>query len=157
MARRKSTKKTTRRRSRRRGVGSANTTDMLMNAGFVILGAAVGGVLTKTVLSGKSQMIQAGVKIAGGVALGMFVKSDLGKFASMGLIAAGGTDLLKKFNIAGVGDDMVPLQISGDGLSLLAGANDEDFAMAGLGDDDDDGMAGDELRVLAGMGMFEED
>jgi len=155
MAKRKSypKKKPARRRSR---VGSVNTGDSIMQVGFMLIGVAAGGIMNKTFLAGKSPMVQALVPLAAGIALPMFVKSDLGKYAGLGLAAAGGNKLLQKFNIAGLGDDSVnvPLMISGDGLSLIAGADDDDLVMAGIGlDDYDDSMAGDNeaLTMLAGL------
>jgi hypothetical protein len=114
--------------------------------------------LNKTVLANKSDNIKALIPIALGIGLPMFIKSDLGKFAGLGMIASGGNRLLQKFNIAGLGDDSsfeVPISVSGDGLSLIAGVNDDDLIMAGMGynDDDTDTMAGDDsLTMLAGLG-----
>jgi len=136
-------------RRRRRSVGGINSNQILMMVGGTIAGATLAGILSKTVLANKSPMVQALVPIAAGLATATFIKSDLGKFAGAGMIASGGTKLLQKFNLAGLGNDAsfdVPLSISGDGLTLIAG--DDDFAMAG---DDDFAMAGDDgLSVLAG-------
>lgn len=146
MAKRKTSKKTTTRR-RRRGVGSINAGAMVQMLGGVIAGVAASGILNKTVLANKSPMIQILVPMAGGIALMNLVKNDLGKYAGLGLIAAGGQKLLAKYNIGGLGGEEynVPLSIAGDDIALLAG--DDDFAMAG---DDDFAMAGDDLSVLAG-------
>ena len=146
MAKRKTTKSRPRRRARVSGI---NPQALITMVGGVIAGVAASGVLNKTVLAGKSPMIQALVPIAGGIAVMSFVKGDLGKYAGCGLIAAGGQKLLAKFNIGGLGADEynIPLSISGDDLALLAGGND-DFAMAG--GNDDFAMAGDDLSVLAG-------
>jgi hypothetical protein len=156
MAKRKrSTKKTY---SRRRSVGSVNTGQIINQSGFLLAGLAAAGILNKTVLANKSDNIKALIPIALGIGLPMFIKSDLGKFAGLGMIASGGNRLLQKFNIAGLGDDSsfeVPISVSGDGLSLIAGVNDDDLIMAGMGynDDDTDTMAGDDsLTMLAGLG-----
>jgi hypothetical protein len=156
MAKRKrSTKKTY---SRRRSVGSVNTGQLINQSGFLLAGLAAAGILNKTVLANKSDNIKALIPIALGIGLPMFIKSDLGKFAGLGMIASGGNRLLQKFNIAGLGDDSsfeVPISVSGDGLSLIAGVNDDDLIMAGMGynDDDTDTMAGDDsLTMLAGLG-----
>lgn len=154
MAKRKrSTKKTY---SRRRSVGSVNTGQILNQSGFLLAGLAAAGILNKTVLANKSDNIKALIPIALGIGLPMFIKSDLGKFAGLGMIASGGNRLLQKFNIAGLGEDSsfeVPISVSGDGLSLIAGVDDDDLAMAGMDYNDDDSMAGDEsLTMLAGLG-----
>lgn len=154
MAKRKSTKKTTHRR-RRRGVGGIKAGDSIMQAGYVILGVAAAGVLKKTVLANKSPMVQAIVPIVLGIGIPMMIKSDIGKFAGLGLVAVGGAGLLQKFGIGDLGNDnlmAIPMQISGDDISVIAG--DEDFAMAG--DDEDYAMAGDGgygggISVLAGV------
>jgi len=147
MAKRKTTTTRPRRRARVSGI---NPQALITMVGGVIAGVAASGVLNKTVLAGKSPMIQALVPIAGGIAVMSFVKGDLGKYAGCGLIAAGGQKLLAKFNIGGLGADEynIPLSIGADDLALLAGGDDDTFAMAG--DDDTFAMAGDDLSVLAG-------
>jgi hypothetical protein len=147
---RKSRKKTTYRRKSRRmsGVGKLSTADILSSVGGVIAGTVVAGILTKKLLSKQSEMIQAVVPVALGIATPMFVKSEFGKFAGAGMISVGAVKLLAKFGLAGVGEDTmdIPVQIAGDDmLSVIAG--DDDFAMAG----DDFAMAGDDLSVLAGI------
>ncbi len=145
---RKSRKKTTyRRRSRRMsGVGKLSTAGILSSVGGVIAGTVVAGIVTKKLLSSQSEMIQAIVPVALGVATPMFVKSEFGKFAGAGMISVGAVKLLAKYGLAGIGEDTmdIPVQIAGDDLSVIAG---DDFAMAG----DDFAMAGDDLSVLAGI------
>ena len=154
MAKRKTTKKTTHRR--RRSVSGLKPGNAIMQAGYVILGVAGAGVLKKTILANKSPMIQALVPLGLGIALPMVVKNDIGKFAGLGMVAVGGAGLLQKFGIGDLGNDnlmAIPMQISGDDISVIAG--DDDFAMAG--DDDDFAMAGDDggygggISVLAGV------
>ena len=153
MARRKRTsRKTSRRRTRRvSGIGKLNTGAIVSSVGGVLVGTAVAGILTKKLLSSQSEMIQAIVPVALGVATPMFIKSEFGKFAGAGMISVGAVKLLAKYGLAGIGDDTmdIPVRIAGDDLSVIAG--DDDFAMAG----DDFAMAGDDnLSVLAG---FEDD
>lgn len=155
MAKRKGYKK--RSYSRRRkvsGVGNVKVGESIMEIGMVLLGVAAGGVLKRTVLSNKSTMVQALVPLAGGIALPMVLKSNVGKMIGIGLAASGGQMLLAKMNIGALGNDTldVPISISGDGLSLLAGANDNDLVLAG-DDLNDDSMAGDNmpLNLLAGI------
>lgn len=150
MARSRKTKKTSYRRKSRRmsGVGKLSTGAILSSVGGVIAGTVVAGLLTKKLLSSQSEMVQAIVPVALGVATPMFVKSEFGKFAGAGMISVGAVKLLAKFGLAGVGEDTmdIPVQIAGDDmLSVIAG--DDDFAMAG----DDFAMAGDDLSVLAGI------
>jgi hypothetical protein len=154
MARRKRTsRKTSRRRTRRvSGIGKLNTGAIISSVGGVLVGTAVAGILTKKLLASQSEMIQAIVPVALGVATPMFVKSEFGKFAGAGMISVGAVKLLAKYGLAGIGEDTmdIPVRIAGDDLSVIAG--DDDFAMAG---DDDFAMAGDDnLSVLAG---FEDD
>jgi len=145
---RKSRKKTTyRRRSRRMsGMGKLSAGAILSSVGGVIAGTVVAGIVTKKLLSSQSEMIQAIVPVALGVATPMFVKSEFGKFAGAGMISVGAVKLLAKYGLAGIGEDTmdIPVQIAGDDLSVIAG---DDFAMAG----DDFAMAGDDLSVLAGI------
>ena len=149
---RKTSRKAPRRRSRRMsGVGKLSTGAIVSSVGGVLVGTAVAGILTKKLLSSQSEMIQAIVPVALGVATPMFVKSEFGKFASAGMISVGAVKLLAKYGLAGIGEDTmdIPVRIAGDDLSVIAG--DEDYAMAG----DDYAMAGDDnLSVLAG---FEDD
>jgi hypothetical protein len=145
---RKSRKKTTYRRKSRRmsGMGKLSTAGILSSVGGVIAGTVVAGLVTKKLLSSQSEMIQAIVPVALGVATPMFVKSEFGKFAGAGMISVGAVKLLAKYGLAGIGEDTmdIPVQIAGDDLSVIAG---DDFAMAG----DDFAMAGDDLSVLAGI------
>jgi hypothetical protein len=145
--RRKTTKRKTTRRSRRMsGMGKLSTAGILSSVGGVIAGTVVAGIVTKKLLSSQSEMIQAIVPVALGVATPMFVKSEFGKFAGAGMISVGAVKLLAKYGLAGIGEDTmdIPVQIAGDDLSVIAG---DDFAMAG----DDFAMAGDDLSVLAGI------
>jgi hypothetical protein len=129
------------------GMGKLSTAGILSSVGGVIAGTVVAGILTKKLLGKQSEMIQAIVPVALGVATPMFVKSEFGKFAGAGMISVGAVKLLAKYGLAGIGEDTmdIPVQISGDDLSVIAG--DDDFAMAG----DDFAMAGDDLSVLAGI------
>jgi hypothetical protein len=128
------------------GVGKLSTAGILSSVGGVIAGTVVAGIVTKKLLSSQSEMIQAIVPVALGVATPMFVKSEFGKFAGAGMISVGAVKLLAKYGLAGIGEDTmdIPVQIAGDDLSVIAG---DDFAMAG----DDFAMAGDDLSVLAGI------
>ena len=138
--RRKTTKRKTTRRSRRMsGMGKLSTAGILSSVGGVIAGTVVAGIVTKKLLSSQSEMIQAIVPVALGVATPMFVKSEFGKFAGAGMISVGAVKLLAKYGLAGIGEDTmdIPVQIAGDDLSVIAG---DDFA-----------MAGDDLSVLAGI------
>lgn len=142
---RKTSRKAPRRRSRRMsGVGKLNTGTIISSVGGVLVGTAVAGIIAKKFLSSQSEMIQAIVPVALGVATPMFVKSEFGKFAGAGMISVGAVKLLAKYGLAGIGEDTmdIPVRIAGDDLSVIAG--DDDFAMAG----------DDNLSVLAG---FEDD
>ena len=149
MAKRKKTK-TSRRRRRVSGIGKVNAGSALTQIGGVLVGVAAGAYLNKLALSGKSNTIQAAVPAAAGIAVQMFLKSDLGKSIGSGLIAYGGGKFLSNMGLSGIGADSIdlPVSISGDDtLSMVAG--DDDYAMAG---DDDYAMAGDDtLTSLAGF------
>jgi len=149
--RRKTTKrKTTHRRRRMSGMGKLSAGNILSSVGGVIAGTVVAGLVTKKLLASQSEMIQAIVPVALGVATPMFVKSEFGKFAGAGMISVGAVKLLAKYGLAGVGDDTmdIPVRIAGDDLSVIAG--DDDYAMAG--GYSDYAMAGDDnLSVLAGI------
>lgn len=146
--RRKTTKRKTYRKSRRMsGMGKLSAGNILSSVGGVIAGTVVAGLVTKKLLASQSEMVQAIVPVALGVATPMFVKSEFGKFAGAGMISVGAVKLLAKYGLAGIGEDTmdIPVQIAGDDLSVIAG--DDDFAMAG-----DYAMAGDDnLSVLAGI------
>ena len=145
--RRKTTKRKTHRRRRMSGMGKLSTGHILSSVGGVIAGTVVAGLVTKKLLASQSEMVQAIVPVALGVATPMFVKSEFGKFAGAGMISVGAVKLLAKYGLAGIGEDTmdIPVQIAGDDLSVIAG---DDFAMAG----DDYAMAGDDnLSVLAGI------
>lgn len=148
--RRKTTKRKTTRRSRRMsGMGKLSAGNILSSVGGVIAGTVVAGLLTKKLLSSQSEMVQAIVPVALGVATPMFVKSEFGKFAGAGMISVGAVKLLAKYGLAGIGEDTmdIPVRIAGDDLSVIAG--DDDYAMAG--GYSDYAMAGDDLSVLAGI------
>jgi hypothetical protein len=148
-------KKTTHRRRRVSGVGKINTANLVNTIGGVLVGVAAAGYLNKLALQGKSITVQALVPVAAGIALPMFLKSELGKFAGAGMVAYGGGKFLSSMGLAGIGDaDTMefPVSISGDdNFSSLAGSSDP-FAMAG-----DYAIAGDELSSLAGFGAFDEE
>jgi len=156
---RKKTKKTSRRRrsSGRRGVGAINPGNLLTQIGGVLAGVAAAGYINKLALANQSETVKAAAPIALGIAVPAFLlKSDFGKALGAGMVAYGGTKLLQKAGLAGTDDEMA-ITISGDDLSVVAGA--DDFAMAG-----DYAMAGDEqISVLAGtedlneMANFEDD
>ena len=141
--RRKSHKKTTHRRHRRMsGMGKLSAGNIMSSVGGVIAGTVVAGLLTKKLLASQSEMVQAIVPVALGVATPMFVKSEFGKFAGAGMISVGAVKLLAKYGLAGIGEDTmdIPVTIAGDdNLSVIAG--DDDYAMAG----------DDNLSVLAGI------
>ena len=139
--RRKTTKRKTHRRRRMSGMGKLSAGNILSSVGGVIAGTVVAGLVTKKLLASQSEMIQAIVPVALGVATPMFVKSEFGKFAGAGMISVGAVKLLAKYGLAGIGEDTmdIPVQIAGDDLSVIAG--DDDYAMAG----------DDNLSVLAGI------
>jgi len=141
-------RKTTKRRSSRRSVGALKSGNMLMSIGGVLAGVVAAGYINKLALKNQSSTIQSIVPIAAGIALPMFVKSELGKFAGAGMIAYGGSKFLASAGLGAMEDDM-SVTISGDDLSVIAG--DDNFAMAG---DDNFAMAGDYgdsgISVLAG-------
>jgi hypothetical protein len=147
-------KTTTTRRRRVSGVGKINTGSLVNSIGGVLIGVAAAGYLNKLALQGKSNMIQGAVPIIAGIAVPMFLKSELGKFAGAGMIAYGGSKFLASAGLAGIGADDsfgIPVSISGDDqLSIMAG---DEFAMAG----DEFAMAGDELSSLAGINNFIDD
>jgi len=141
-------RKTTKRRSSRRSVGALKSGNMLMSIGGVLAGVVAAGYINKLALKNQSSTIQSIVPIAAGIALPMFVKSELGKFAGAGMIAYGGSKFLASAGLGATEDDM-SVTISGDDLSVIAG--DDNFAMAG---DDNFAMAGEYgdsgISVLAG-------
>jgi hypothetical protein len=141
-------RKTTKRRSSRRSVGALKSGNMLVSIGGVLAGVVAAGYINKLALKSQSATIQAIVPIAAGIALPMFVKSELGKFAGAGMIAYGGSKFLASAGLGATEDDM-SVTISGDDLSVIAG--DDNFAMAG---DDNFAMAGEYgdsgISVLAG-------
>lgn len=141
-------RKTTKRRSSRRSVGALKSGNMLVSIGGVLAGVVAAGYINKLALKSQSSTIQAIVPIAAGIALPMFVKSELGKFAGAGMIAYGGSKFLASAGLGATEDDM-SVTISGDDLSVIAG--DDNFAMAG---DDNFAMAGEYgdsgISVLAG-------
>jgi hypothetical protein len=153
MAKRRKTKTTTRRR-RVSGVGKLNTGNLVNQIGGVLIGVAAAGYLNKLALQGRSNMIQGAVPIIAGIALPMFLKSDLGKFAGAGMVAYGGGKFLANAGLAGIGADDsfgIPVSISGeDQLSIMAG---DEFAMAG----DEFAMAGDDFSSLAGINMLNDE
>lgn len=140
-------KKTTHHRRRRSVHGTKGMTGTLMNAVYVVGGVAVAGLVVTKVLGSQSETIKTIAPLAIGVVLPMVVKSDLGKFAGLGMIAYSGSKLLAKAGIAGLGADTyeIPVSVAGD-MSLIAGP--EDFAMAG---EEFDAMGYDDISVLAGM------
>lgn len=141
-------RKTTKRRSSRRSVGALKSGNMLVSIGGVLAGVVAAGYINKLALKNQSATIQSIVPIAAGIALPMFVKSELGKFAGAGMIAYGGSKFLASAGLGATEDDM-SVTISGDDLSVIAG--DDNFAMAG---DEEFAMAGDYgdsgISVLAG-------
>jgi hypothetical protein len=141
-------RKTTKRRSSRRSVGALKSGNMLVSIGGVLAGVVAAGYINKLALKSQSATIQAIVPIAAGIALPMFVKSELGKFAGAGMIAYGGSKFLASAGLGATEDDM-SVTISGDDLSVIAG--DDNFAMAG---EEEFAMAGEYgdsgISVLAG-------
>lgn len=139
---RKTHKKTTHRRRRVSGMGKLSAGNIMSSVGGVVVGTVVAGLVTKKLLGSQSEMIQAVVPVALGIATPMFVKSEFGKFAGAGMISVGAVKLLAKYGLAGIGEDTmdIPVRIAGDdNLSVIAG--DDDYAMAG----------DDNLSVLAGI------
>jgi hypothetical protein len=101
---------------------------MITNIIGVAAGAAVASLLTEKVLGAQSNLIKAAAAIAAGVAVPMFVKSDLGKSAGAGMVAVGAIDLLKQFHVISGTDGMgatPEIMISGEapivGADVMAG------------------------------------
>lgn len=156
-------RKTTKRRSSRRSVGALKSGNMLVSIGGVLAGVVAAGYINKLALKSQSSTIQAIVPIAAGIALPMFVKSELGKFAGAGMIAYGGSKFLASAGLGATEDDM-SVTISGDDLSVIAGddnfamAGDEEFAMAGdYGDSGISVLAGTDDSDLMQMASFDEE
>jgi hypothetical protein len=156
-------RKTTKRRSSRRSVGALKSGNMLVSIGGVLAGVVAAGYINKLALKSQSSTIQAIVPIAAGIALPMFVKSELGKFAGAGMIAYGGSKFLASAGLGATEDDM-SVTISGDDLSVIAGddnfamAGDEEFAMAGeYGDSGISVLAGTDDSDLIQMSAFDEE
>lgn len=147
---RKTTRKTTYKRRRRSSVGAINPTNMLMNIAGLAAGVAGAAALNKMVLGNQNETIQKAAPLAIGLALPLFVKSELGKSLGNGMIAYGVGKVFAGMGLAGLGEEFsVPLSISGDEVALIAGDN--DFVMAGY-DNSDSVMAGDDnLSLLAGF------
>lgn len=138
------------RRKHKRSVGGfKGMGGTLMNAVYIVGGVAVAGLVVTKLIPSQSDNIKTLVPLAVGVVLPMVVKTDLGKFAGLGMIAYAGSKLLAKAGIAGMGADTfeIPVTVAGD-MSLIAG--DGDFAMAGDGDGDF-AMGYDDISVIAGM------
>ena len=156
-------RKTTKRRSSRRSVGALKSGNMLVSIGGVLAGVVAAGYINKLALKSQSSTIQAIVPIAAGIALPMFVKSELGKFAGAGMIAYGGSKFLASAGLGATEDDM-SVTISGDDLSVIAGddnfamAGDEEFAMAGeYGDSGISVLAGTDDSDLVQISAFDEE
>lgn len=156
-------RKTTKRRSSRRSVGALKSGNMLVSIGGVLAGVVAAGYINKLALKSQSSTIQAIVPIAAGIALPMFVKSELGKFAGAGMIAYGGSKFLASAGLGATEDDM-SVTISGDDLSVIAGddnfamAGDEEFAMAGeYGDSGISVLAGTDDSDLMQVATFDEE
>jgi hypothetical protein len=156
-------RKTTKRRSSRRSVGALKSGNMLVSIGGVLAGVVAAGYINKLALKSQSATIQAIVPIAAGIALPMFVKSELGKFAGAGMIAYGGSKFLASAGLGATDDDM-SVTISGDDLSVIAGddnfamAGDEEFAMAGeYGNSGISVLAGTDDSDLMQMASFDEE
>lgn len=146
MAKRKKSRKVSHRRRRRvSGIGAINMTNVLTQVAGIAAGAAGASILAKTVFPTLDAKIKSAVQIGAGVAVPMFLKSELGKSVGAGMIAVGSIGLLQSFNvISGIGADdalLLPVSISGDdSLSVVAGTEDDEMI---AGDDD--------LSVLAGI------
>jgi hypothetical protein len=156
-------RKTTKRRSSRRSVGALKSGNMLVSIGGVLAGVVAAGYINKLALKNQSATIQSIVPIAAGIALPMFVKSELGKFAGAGMIAYGGSKFLASAGLGATEDDM-SVTISGDDLSVIAGddnfamAGDEEFAMAGeYGDSGISVLAGTDDSDFMQMASFDEE
>ena len=149
--RKKTTRKPTYKRRRSSGMGAINPTNMLMNIAGLAAGVAGAAALNKFALSSQSGLIQKAAPLVLGLAFPMIIKSDIGKSLGNGMIAYGVGKVFAGMGLAGLGEDFtMPLTISGNEVSLIAG--DSDFVMAGLGEDGDEVMAGDDnLSLLAGF------
>jgi hypothetical protein len=109
--------------------GNFDTTNIL----GVIGGAVIAGYLNKIVPATVNDKLLAGGKVALGIALPMFIKSNKSLIGGLGagMIAVGSVDLLKSFGALS-GDFDIPV-ISGD---VLSGDLDE--------------MSGDDISVVSG-------
>ena len=166
MAKRRKTTK--RRTSRRRSVGALKTSNLLVSIGGVLAGVAAAGYANKLLFDKvtdekKKTMYTSIMPIAVGIALPMFVKSELGKFAGAGMIAVGASKFLASAGLGATEDDM-SVTISGDDLSVIAGddnfamAGDEEFAMAGeYGDSGISVLAGTDDSDLMQVATFDEE
>jgi len=153
MAKRKAQhKKTTHHKRKHRSIGAIGGS-MITNIIGVAAGAAVASLLTENLLKTQTNIIKAAAAIAAGVAVPMFVKSDLGKSAGAGMVAVGAIDLLKEFKVISGTDGMgatPEIMISGE-APVVAGEVMAGEVMAG------EVMAGDymsgfeDVPVLAGM------
>ena len=123
MAKRKTHhKKSHHRRRRSHGIGKIGG-NMITQIAGVAAGAAVASILTEKALSNQSQMIKAAAAIAAGIAVPMFVKSDIGKAAGAGMVAVGAIDLLKQFKVISGADGIgatPEIMISGE-VPIVAG------------------------------------
>lgn len=151
MKRRTHHRKTHHRKGKRRHsvAGVKGVTGTLMNAVYVVGGVAVAGFVVNKFLASQSETIKTIAPVVLGVGLPMIIKSDLGKFAGLGMIAYSGSKLLSKAGLGSLGAETyeIPVTVAGD-MSLVAGG--DDFAMAGDGDSDF-AMGYDDISVVAGM------
>lgn len=118
MAKRKKRKMSGVRRRRRHSVGAVDTMSIL----GIVGGAVAAGYLNKVVPATVNDKLLAGAKVALGVALPMFIKSNKSLVGGIGagMISIGSVDLLKSFGALS-GDFDIPV-INGD---ILAGDMDE--------------------------------
>ena len=118
MAKRKKRKMSGVRRRRSRSMAGVDTTSIL----GIVAGAVAAGYLNKIVPATFNDKLLAGGKVALGVALPMFIKSNKSLVGGIGagMVAVGSVDLLKSFGALS-GDFDIPV-INGD---VLAGDMDD--------------------------------
>ena len=118
MAKRKKRKMSGVRRRRGRSMAGVDTTSIL----GIVAGAVAAGYLNKIVPATFNDKLLAGGKVALGVALPMFIKTNKSLVGGIGagMVAVGSVDLLKSFGALS-GDFDIPV-INGD---VLAGDMDE--------------------------------
>lgn len=97
--RKTATKRHSPRRRRKHGLGAIDAGGIITGIAGVAVGAAVAGILVKQVLGSQGETIKMIAPVALGIAVPMFLKSDLGKSVGHGMIAVGVLSALHKANI----------------------------------------------------------